>query len=387
MSDRVVVAGAGLAALRAAESLRRGGFAGEIVIFGDEAVHPYNRPPLTKDVLSGGQLIESLFFRRRPTIDDVSWHLAEPVCQVDPVAGTVTTAERTLSYDALIVATGVRARRLDLPGSHLRHTLRRIADLPAIAQAMGPGVRVLVIGGGFLGAEAAASAQALGCQVTIVEFATHLLGPVLGERIGVIFTEEHQRRGVDVRTGTTVAAVEGEGPFSVLLGDGSTLVADLILEAVGSEPNVDLLGGCAADTSHGVLTDATLAVAGLERVAAAGDVARYPNPMFDDVARRIEHWGNAGETGAHAARTVLAWLGGDEPQPIDTVPTAWTDQYDLHLQIFGIPSLGMGEIELASSDDDHLLLAYRREGVVAGAALLGNVEHISRAKALVGSTS
>lgn len=343
MSDPVVVVGAGLSALRTAESLRKHGYAGEIRVFGEEPHRPYNRPPLSKAALAGDVDAASLEFPRRAAVEDVQWHLGEAVVSSDLAAGTVTTdSGHTQRAAGLVVASGIRPRRLPIPGPEVgRVVLRTVDDSIALRDRLQPGTRLLILGAGFIGCEVAATATALGCAVDVVAMDSEPMIRPLGTDLGAAMRVHHERHGVRFHLERTVEFFEGGDQITgAVLDDGTRIPADIVLEAVGSMPNVEWLEGNGLDLSNGVVTDAFLAVVDSPLPAVAvGDVARHPNALFPGPAMRIEHWNMPTEMGKRAGRTLASLVTGSQPdgEPFDALPSFWSDQYDLALQSFGIP--------------------------------------------------
>jgi 3-phenylpropionate/trans-cinnamate dioxygenase ferredoxin reductase component len=350
--SHVVIAGAGLGGLRAAEQLRAAGHAGPVTVIGAEPHLPYSRPPLSKELLAwAGELSlekahENVAFRRRKSVADVAFRLGQPVTAADLTAGTLTLADGTgLAFDGLVVATGLRPRRLRLPGPDGQpapipgaRVLRSLDDSLGLRASLLPGTRVAIIGGGFIGCEVAGTALRLGCAVTVIEADRAPMLRVLGEELAGAIQRSHANAGIRFATGQTVAGVTGTG---LLLGDGTEAPAEVIVEATGSLVNVEWLAGNGLDLSDGVLCDNALAVAGAQRVVAVGDVARFPNPLFDAVPRRVEHWSMPTDTARRAAATLRAALA---RSPVDTapftpLPAFWSDQLDLRLQSYGSPVL------------------------------------------------
>jgi NADPH-dependent 2,4-dienoyl-CoA reductase/sulfur reductase-like enzyme len=318
------------------EALRAVGYGGDIVAFGAEAHLPYDRPPLSKQVLAGSQEPAAADL---PIAEDlgVEWRLGTPVAALDLAARRVTTAAgEPVEVDGVVIATGARPRLIPTwPELGGIHALRTIDDCLALrADLLASPRRVVVVGAGFIGAEVAATARGLGLEVTIVE---PLEAPVvrgLGAAMGGIVADVHRDHGVDLRLGVGVDSVTGGADgrvASVSLGDGTSLDADVVLVGIGVVPAVGWLDGSGLTIDDGVVCDATcLAAPG---VVAAGDVARWPHPLHGSV--RIEHWDNAQEQGAHAARTLLADLDGRRGEPFAPVPWFWSDQYDRKLQVAG----------------------------------------------------
>jgi 3-phenylpropionate/trans-cinnamate dioxygenase ferredoxin reductase component len=382
MAQRIVVVGAGLGGLRAAEQLRTAGFAGEVDVIGDEAHLPYTRPPLSKEGLSGELSHETVVFRRKASVDDVTWRLGETVLSADLAGRTVSLGDGSvIPYDGLVAATGVSARRLPLDAPlGWRHVIRTLDDATALRAELKPGCRVVVIGAGFIGCEAAASSRLLGCTVDVVDpLPVPLLRP-LGVELGTELQRRHEKQGVTFHLGRTIARIDGtDRPKLIVLDDGTEIGVDVIVEAVGSAPNVSWLADNGLDLSDGVCCDAGLrplrAGDPVTSVVVVGDIARFPNPLFDDVPRRVEHWNIPTETAKRAARTLVSGLDGgptDELPPFKPMPAFWSDQYDLRLQSFGLPGLGGDDIRLLEGElDDEAVMGYHRDGVLVGVVMLG----------------
>ncbi|MFJ8534068.1 NAD(P)/FAD-dependent oxidoreductase [Streptomyces sp. NPDC093591] len=379
MTGRVVVAGASMGGLRAAEQLRAAGWTGAITVIGDEPHMPYNRPPLSKEVLAGKAPFESLAFTPKAAAADVEWRLGTKVVAARLAERTVELDDgEALSYDGLVVATGMRPRRLGCPGPLKgRHTVRTPADAQGLRDELTrPGVRVVVVGAGFIGCEVAATAVGLGVhEVTVVDpLPLPMVGP-LGELLGRALLKRHQERGVRFALGTSVAGFEGDEQVTgVVLGDGTVLPADVVVESVGSVANVEWLQGNGLDLSDGVLTCAHLTVGGRPDVVAVGDVARFPNARYDGVPRRVEHWSIPTDTAKHAARTLAAHLTGARADlaPFAPLPTFWSDQHDFRLQSFGAPLLGLDDVRVLDGDPDgDVLVGYHTDDLLVGVVALG----------------
>lgn len=350
MSEPVVIVGAGLGALRTAETLRKSGYASGIVIVGDEPHLPYNRPPLSKEALSkqgssGGLDLEALTFRRRASVEDVDWQLGSRVESADLAGHTVSLADgRVLSMSGLVVASGIRPRRLPIPGpSEGRFLLRTVDDALALRDHLRPDSRLLILGSGFIGCEVAATARSLGCEVDVVALDAQPMIRPLGEDLGAAMRRHHQARGVRFHLGRTITEFLGDDRVTgAMLDDGTELRADLVLEAIGSVPNTEWLEGNDLDLSNGVLTDGHLRVVHAPLPAVAvGDVARHPNALFPGDTYRIEHWNMPTEMAKVAGVTLAALLDGREPvgETFRGLPSFWSDQYEYGLQSFGLPGI------------------------------------------------
>lgn len=389
---RVLVVGASMGGLRAAEQLRACGWRDEVLVVGEEPHMPYNRPPLSKELLRAeagspptvGNAHSNVAFRLRDSVADVRWQLGSRAVACDVEAGRVELDDgASLPFDGLVIATGLRPRRLTLRGPRLdRHVVRTLDDATRLRAALTAGARVVVIGGGFIGCEVAATARGLGCEVVVVETLKAPMGMALGDELGRSLQCHHERHGVRFRLGRAVAAIEADAVDrkrvgSVVLDDGTRIAANIVVEAVGSHPNVEWLEGNGLDLSDGVLCDNWMRVEGRERVVAVGDVARFPNPLFDDVPRRVEHWSIPTDTARRAAMTLKRALRGEDRdnQLFTPVPSFWSDQFDLRIQAVGATALGR-EIELLEGElptdgdgfDGGVAVGYLDRGRLTGVA-------------------
>ncbi len=354
LDHRIAIVGGSLGGLRAAEQLRRHDYAGPITVYGAEPFAAYNRPPLSKAMLShedrpeAPEMHAQLAFRPRG-VDDVEFRHGVTVTSADLDTRTLTWQDSTGAagtdpYDGLVIATGLRSRRLDIGGpTQGRHALRTIDDLIALRGALAPDARVVVIGAGFIGTEVACTLVSMGHHVTVVEPIgapmTRVIGPELAEAVQLHL----EAAGIEFVIGPSIQEYAGDAAVSgVTLTDGTTLSADVVLESVGSVCNIQWLAGSSLDLTDGVLVDNHLAVVGLPKAVAVGDIARFPNPLFDDVPRRVEHWSMPTDTAKQAAATLAALMRGDEPDPAPfaPIPSFWSDQLDLRFQSFGAPQLG-----------------------------------------------
>lgn len=331
---RIVVVGASLAGLRAAEELRRLGFTGTLTLVGAEAHLPYDRPPLSKEFLAGTVQADGLGLRRQPYDDlDLDLRLGVRATGLDPGARVLATDAGDLPYDRLVIATGAVARRLpDQPDLAGIHVLRTLDDATALRADLESATRVVVVGAGFIGAEAAATCRGRGLAVTMLEALpspmVRGIGPMLGDTLAGL----HRDHGVDLRTDVGVAGFAGDGRVEkVLLADGTALEADVVLVGVGAVPATDWLGGSGLTIDNGIVCDETLLAA--PGVVAAGDVARWPNPAAGGELVRLEHWTNASEQGVAAAARVLA--ADADAVAFSSVPFVWSDQYDVKIQVVG----------------------------------------------------
>jgi len=358
---RVVIVGASAAGLAAAETLRREGHTGPLTLIGDEPTAPYDRPPLSKEILSGAWTPDRLPLRTQADLDalGLDTRYGTEVIGADPAARTVLLSDGTqVRYDGLIVATGVRPRQL--PGTPAL-TLRTLDDALALKDRLGPGRTLAVVGAGFLGAEAAAVAVGLGTRVTLVEPAPVPLAHAVGEDVGRVLAQAHLDHGVDLRTGTGVAEVV---PSGVRLADGSRVEADTVLVATGSLPNTEWLTGSGLTLDDGLVCDEYCAAA--PGVYGAGDVARWYNPLFG-TSMRIEHRTHAAEQGMAAARNLLG-----AGRPFAPVPYFWSDQYDMKIRAYGYLR-GHDEVQIAegSLTERKFTAVYRTGDRITGVLVVG----------------
>lgn len=386
MARRIVVAGASMGGLRAAEQLRAAGWQEDIVVVGDEAHPPYNRPPLSKELLTAPgtpeEALAAVLLRQRRSATDIQWRLGTAVAAADLAARTLTLADGTgLAYDGLVVATGLRPARAAAPGpSAGRHVIRRLEDTLALHAELRPGARVVVIGAGFIGCEAAATTTALGCETTLVEGSSGPMERPLGTALSDGVRGLLRRRGISCLPGQRVAEfLAGEPSGSggavrctgVRLADGTELAADVVIEAVGSRPNTEWLEGNGLDLADGVLCDESLRVAGAAQVVAVGDIARYPDRRTGTGPRRVEHWATPADTAKIAAPALVAALDGTAaPEPAAPLPSFWTDIFKIRIQGVGSPALAE-QIEVLDGDparpEDGAALGYYRAGRLIGA--------------------
>ena len=371
MERAVVVVGASLAGLRAVETLRTEGFEGPVTLIGAEDHLPYDRPPLSKKVLSGEWEPDRIALRRDGGLDalGVDARLGVRAVGLDLDRREVRLGDGSVAaYDALVLATGSEVRRLpgqpELEGLHM---LRTLDDSLALRAALTQGSpRVVVVGAGFIGSEVAATAHGLGCAVTVVEALPVPLVRALGAEMGAACAALHRDHGVDLRLGVGVEGFDGRDRVEgVRLTDGSVVPADVVVVGVGVAPATGWLKGSGLELRDGVVCNASLA-AGPPGVYAAGDLCRWPNLLFDE-EMRVEHWTNAAEQGAHAARTIVGMAAGEPPVPYAPVPFFWSDQYGLKLQFLGRASPDDEVRVVHGSPEEHGFVAlYGRAGRLRG---------------------
>lgn len=400
MTKPVVIVGASMGALRTAEALRRFGYLGPITAIGDEPYAPYNRPPLSKEVLATEVSHEAVAFAQRPATADVNWALGTRVDSADLEHRTVTDSNgQTHSYSALIAATGLRPKRLQVPNGELagRHAVRTLDDAIGLRAALTPGAKVVILGAGFIGCEVAATARKLGCEVTVVAPGVHPIIRPLGVELAKEIQRRHEAEGVRFVMKTTVSDLLGESSVTgVLLDSGEELACDVFIEAIGSHANTEWLEGCDVDITDGILTDNAMRAVRLDGTAhddffAIGDVARFANPLFDDVARRVEHWNIPTDTGKRVGQVLAAMLNQSENWPgvldekFAPIPSFWSDQFDMHILAFGLLALA-DDVKLIHGEvDGDCVFGYYRAGQMVGVCGIGLRSTVQGYRAQVGN--
>jgi 3-phenylpropionate/trans-cinnamate dioxygenase ferredoxin reductase subunit len=332
----IVVIGASLAGGRAAEGLRSGGYDGPITLIGEEPVRPYERPPLSKEFMRGELPIDKAFLREEAWYreNDVELLLGVRAERLDVHGRSVALSDgRAVKWEMALLTTGARPRALDVAGADTPGVfmLRTVDDSVTIADRLEPGAQVVVIGAGFIGSEVAASARSLGCEVTVVEIVDVPLKRALGADVGSVFAQIHRDNGVTMKLGVKIERITGgDRARTVELADGTSIPCDVVIAGVGVMPNVEIAQDAGIECDNGIVVNERCETSA-PGVYAAGDVANHPNPILG--ARiRVEHWQNAQNQGAHAAKTML----GSE-EPFSEVPWFWSDQYDVNLQMAGHP--------------------------------------------------
>jgi 3-phenylpropionate/trans-cinnamate dioxygenase ferredoxin reductase subunit len=381
-SPGIVIVGGGLAATRTAEQLRRAAYAGPITIVSDEVHLPYDRPPLSKEVLRGQADDVTLKPREFYEDRDIALRLGCAATGLDTAEQTVTLADGSdIGYDELVIATGLVPKRIptfpDLEGIRV---LRSFDDSLALRRHAADAHRAVIVGAGFIGCEVAASLRSLGLHVVLVEPQPAPLASVLGTRIGELVARLHRCEGVDVRAGTVVDEVRGDGRVgSVVLTDGTELAADLVLVGVGSRPATEWLDGSDVQVDNGVVCDAAGRTSA-PHVWAVGDVASWRHVRGHQ--SRVEHWSNIAEQ----ARVVApAILGADLPSSV-VVPYFWSDQYDVKIQCLGEPQ-ATDIVHLVEDDGRKFLAFYERDGVVTGVVGGGRPGPVMKTRAKIAAAA
>lgn len=383
-AQNIVVVGAGQAAAQAVQSLRLGGFGGTLTLVGDEAALPYQRPPLSKAYMKGEFDEERLYFKPAAWYEDqkVEVLLGAHASGIDRANREVRLGHGGhLPYDYLIIATGSRPRPLTVPGADLEgiHDLRTLADVERLRPKMVAGRKLVIIGAGYIGLEAAAVARQMDLDVTVVEMAPRVLARVTSPVLSEFYTAEHRRQGVTILTGVQTSALEGtDGKVSaVILADGTKLPADMVLSGIGILPNEELARDAGIACSNGILVDRDARTSD-PLVFAAGDCASRPLVHFGR-SGRLESVHNAIEQGKLAAAAILG-----QPRPAEDCPWFWSDQYDLKLQIAGL-SQGYDTLAIRGDPDTRKFAVFylKNETLIAVDAVNSPPEFLASKKLIM----
>lgn len=382
----IVIVGAGHAAGQAAASLRQEGYEGEVVIIGDEPYIPYQRPPLSKQYLSGEQGIERVYLRPEKfyASKNITLKTGVRVEQIDTVAQTVTTdSDETIPYEKLLIATGSRPRRLNLPGSDLPgiHYLRTISDVDAIRAEMAPGKKMVIVGGGYIGLEVASVGIKQELEVYVLEMEERILQRVTTPEMSTFYHQLHSNRGVHVCTSTAVSGFSGDGRVQAVLcvkeNDEQAFPADLVVVGIGIIPNVELARDAGIDCDNGIVVDERCRTSAAN-VFAAGDCTNHPNPLLKR-RLRLESVPNAMEQARVAASSMS---GGDKSYA--SIPWFWSDQYELKLQMVGFSADGDTQVVRGDKAGNHFAVFYLKNGTLVAADAVNSPREFMVCKQLVG---
>ena len=380
----VVIVGTGHGGSQAAIALRQNGFDGSVLLLGRDRAPPYERPPLSKEYLAGEKSFERLLIRPEGFWQErgIELALGQSVTRIDPEAREVQTSSgETYAYGKLIWAAGGDARRLSCPGGHLDgvHSVRDKRDVDALlAQIEGGARRFVVVGGGYIGMEAAAVLRKLECEVVLVEAEDRVLSRVAGEELSRFYEDEHRRHGVDIRLGTGVDRLLGEtGVTGVLLEDGEEIACDGVVVGIGIVPSVGPLISAGAAGANGVEVSDTCHTS-LDKIYAIGDCAAHANIWADNNVVRVESVQNAHDMAATVARAICG-----DPQPYTAFPWFWSNQYDLRLQTAGL-NVGYDETVLRGNPAERSFsVVYLREGRVVAVDAVNRTKDYVQGRKLV----
>jgi len=380
--ERVVVVGGNIAGLRTVQGLRRDGFAGSIMLVSAEKHVPYNRPPLSKAVLSGEATAESTALVDGAALEvlGLDLRLGTQATGLHLGRREVLTAGEPVPFDNLVIATGTRPRHLPaLETVEGVHVLRTLDDAVALRAAFERGPRVLVIGAGFIGSEVASTARTCGLEVTVVEALASPLAHIVGDDMAAFLASLHGDGGTNLRLETTVDALDGAGRVErAVLSDGSTIDVDVVVVGIGVVPNTEWLAGSGIELADGVVCDATLR-AGVYGIYAAGDIAAWPNELLGR-SGRVEHWTTAADHGGHIARVIAS---GEVTRFVDS-GYVWSDQYGARLQLVGVPR-DHDEVRIVDGDvaSRRFVAWYRRGDVLVGALASSSPKLLLRTRRLI----
>jgi 3-phenylpropionate/trans-cinnamate dioxygenase ferredoxin reductase subunit len=382
VNNGTVIIGAGQAGCDLATALRQHGYAGRIVLIGDEQVPPYRRPPLSKTYLSGDIGEEALYIKPRAAYakQDIDLRTGVRVVSIDRDAHSVTVEDgEVITYDKLALTTGGRPRRLPLAGADKPnvHYVRTLEDINRLREQFGPGRRLVIIGGGYIGLEAAAAGIKKQLDVTLVEALPRLLARVTGPEVSQYYDGVHRRHGVDIRLGAAVEALEGEQQVEfVVLRDGTRLPADLVIVGIGLVPNTELAEQAGLEVDNGVIVDLH-AQTGDPDIVAAGDCTNHDNGFLGRRVR-LESVPNASEQARVAAASICG-----QRLPHAGVPWFWSDQYDLKLQMVGL-SQGHDRVVIRGSmEADSFAAFYLKDGVVIAVDAVNRPQEFMLGKKMV----
>ena len=381
MSNRpaMVIIGAGQSGARAAHALRDNGWDGAITLLGDEGVAPYDRPPLSKAVLLGQKttaqcaLYDEAFYRDQR----IDLRIDANVQQIDRAARAVVLKDgHSVGYQRLLIATGAAPRRLTVPGSTLEgvHVLRTAADALNVVDELWPGRKIAIVGAGFIGLEIAATAIARGCEVIVIEAAARALMRAVPEIVAACLVERHRQMGVHVRFAVQVDRIIGstmKRVTGVKLSDGTSIACDCVIAGIGVKPRTELAEAAGIDVADGIAVDDTLRTND-PHIFAAGDVCSFPHRLFRR-RMRLECWKNAEDHARIVARNML-----DRGETYSEVPWFWSDQYDMTIQIAGMPAFGVTTAVREKSAASRIFFALDRDGVLVGASGVGQASEIAR---------
>ena len=369
----MVIIDAGQSGARAARALRDNGWDGEITLLGNEGVAPYDRPPLSKAVLLGQKttaqcaLYDETFYSEQR----IDLRVDASVQQIDRAARKVVLKDgHTVTYQRLLIATGAAPRRLSVPGATLEgvHVLRTAADASSIVGELLPGRKIAIVGAGFIGLEIAATAIARGCEVIVIEAAARALMRAVPEIVAAYLVERHRQMGVDVRFGVQVERIIGstmKRVTDVKLSDGTSVACDCLIAGIGVKPRTELAEAAGIDVADGIAVDDTLRTND-PHIFAAGDVCSFPHRLFRR-RMRLECWKNAEDHARIVARNML-----DRGETYSEVPWFWSDQYDMTIQIAGMPAFGVTTVARETSAASRIFFALDRDGVLVGASGVGH---------------
>jgi 3-phenylpropionate/trans-cinnamate dioxygenase ferredoxin reductase subunit len=374
----IVIVGAGECGTRAACALRELGWTGRLTLVGAESVAPYERPPLSKQAMTSDTPPPPTTIRDADALRavDIDFRTGVAATDIDRAGHQLVLADgHRIGYQRLLLATGANPRRLSLGGRAVDgiYYLRTHTDALALRERLWPGARIAVIGGGFIGLELAASAKVRGCAVTVVEMAPRLLSRIVPAPIADLVAQRHTRAGVDVRCGTAVAELTSQdGTTTVELTNGDTLECDTVIAGIGASPDTALAEKAGLAIDNGIHVDATLATSDPD-IFAAGDCCAFPHPLYGNRRIRLEAWRNAQDQATAVAHNMLG-----AARAFSAVPWFWSDQFDLTLQIAGLPDQTNGEIVRHRPDGVDIRFGVGSDGRLLAASAIGQGNAVAK---------
>lgn len=378
----IVVVGGGQAGAQAVDTLRREGFAGRLVLVADEPWLPYQRPPLSKKFLSNELAADKLPFRQQIFYDEhrVELKLGTRALGIEPGARRIELSDgEHLEYERLLLALGSVPRRLSCPGADLPgvHYLRGIADVAPIREGLRPAARVVVVGGGYIGLETAATARSMGCQVTVLEMADRVMNRVVASNVSEYFAHEHRRHGIDILCNARVVRLEGRDRVErVICADGSIHESDVLVVGVGAAAQTQLAAEAGLACENGILVDVHCRTSD-PFIFAAGDCTSHPSPRFD-MRVRLESVDNAFEQARTAALNML-----DRPAVHDRVPWFWSDQFDNKLLIVGLSQIHDQQVTRGDPASRSFTVCYLKGGELVAAEAVNRPKDYMAARQLI----
>ena len=382
MIATIVIVGGGQAGAQAVDTLRREGFTRRLVLISDESMLPYQRPPLSKKFLSGEMTAERLWFRHRGFYDEhaVELKLGVRATRIDAAARRVSLGGEEVAYDRLLLCTGALPRRMTCPGSDLAgvNYLRTVDDAAAIAAGLKPGARVVIVGGGYIGLEIAATARAMGCAVAVLEMADRVMNRVVASSVSEYFEHEHRTQGVKIICNTRVVRFEGSGRIErVVCADGSMYPADLLVVGIGAIANTHLAADAGLTCDNGIVVDETCRTSD-PAIFAAGDCCNFFSPRYQSRVR-LESVDNAFEQSKVAALNML-----DRPMAYERVPWFWSDQYDNKLLIAGLSSGHDQQLTRGDPGTRSFSVCYLKGGELVAVEAINHSKDYMAARKLIG---
>ncbi len=368
----MVIIGAGRAGARAVIGLREFGWQGPITLIGEEALPPYDRPPLSKAQIVEVAEPSPVLLLDESTIKSLGalWIGGVAANSIDRAAKQVNLADgRKIAYNKLLIATGATPRQLTIQGAGRAMLLRNFADTLALRKAFVPGATIAIIGGGFIGLELASSAAKLGCKVTVIEAQPRILLRGVPEQIASVVAARHAEAGVEIIANARIASI---GSDAVILADGRRIGAGVLIAGIGAAPATSLGEAAGLAMDNGIACDGHMRTSDPD-IYAAGDCCSFPHPVFGGKRMRLEAWRSAQDQAGVAAENMAG--GGKR---LEAVPWFWTDQYDLNLQISGVPSEATRTVNRPLKDGAFILCHLKDDGTLAGASGIGKGNTIAR---------